>query len=212
MSRARPPKPKIRNISPPRPKWMPNGKIKQSNNSVLYKSTSSINKFSTTPSMYRSTSSINKSSSSLNHNSAKNLWQPSGKVRPKSALFYSSSQQDLRRSTDLRQSLKKTETKDVGKGWKPCGKIENHNKNSIYFAAQEPVVVAEPVVRKKEPVNDPKDIGGGWKKVGKMKEENYFKIDPEFVRVPKSEVAATVPNKTEKDAVRSNSNNLINTS
>jgi len=201
MARTKPNK--IPNISVPKPKWMPNGKIKQTSSFLLYRNPGSINKLSNVPTMYRSTSSINKSSTSLNHNLAKNVWQPSGKVRPKSALFYSSSH-ELRRSEDLEKSLKKlsVDIKDVGKGWKPCGKVENQ-MNSLYFTDQDFVTYkcsdAETVKKKKEPIKDPKDIGEGWKKIGKMKIENYFKTDPDFVRLTENEIPANPVKKIDKN-------------
>lgn len=199
---------KTRTIQPPKPTWQSNGKIKNTNN--IYRSSSSINKNNSNP-MYRSTSSINKISNPEQKSSGP-LWRPSANVRPKSALYYSSSQ-DLKKTEHL--SRKISQSKDIGNGWRPISRLENDYH--IYYSDTKSNEIKEQRNKKPE-INDigkgwkpngrlktehkivytsdartddkkdkknteNKDVGSGWKAVGKLKEENFFKTDPTYVRV-----------------------------
>lgn len=190
-----------------KPSWAPAGKIKNAN--IIYRSSSSINKNSSNP-MYRSTSSINKVSH-FEQKSNGPLWRPSANIRPKSALYYSSSQ-DLKKAEHL--SRKVSQSKDIGNGWRPASRLETDLH--IYYSdtistdskehknkkidSQDTGKVWKPNGRiktdhkivfssdprtddKKGQINEKKDIGSGWKAVGKLKEDNFFKTDPAYVRI-----------------------------
>lgn len=175
------PKPML-NTMLPRPKWIPNGKIKNSN-TAIYRSSSSFN---TRNPMHRSTSCMNKTSDKSSQ--SKLNWKPAGAARPQSAL-YNRSSSDLRKSEEpVVKKLPFQDPKDVGNGWRPTLKIDRDEK--IYFTYEDvnPPAENEKVTIKK--FEDPKDVGNGWKPIYKNTNNNkstenlnfYLKTDPGYVR------------------------------
>jgi uncharacterized protein (DUF736 family) len=150
-----------------RPTWKPNGK-KFNGNDIGYASQSL---------MFKSSKSRSLSTQSLNPSLVK-PWKHTGKTRPDSAIFLSSTNL-LTKSTESlgKTNNRKISQKDVGKEWRPVG--YKKPDPSIYLSSHSLTNSSEtPMVEKphkKQPFHDEKDVGHGWKPIG-IKLKSYVNI------------------------------------